>query len=553
MSLVLSDTLNVENLWLSALFEPASVQRDFQWRQEHIGQLLTDLLRSMEAGAEQYFVGPVVIRRDGPRLIVYDGLQRLTALTIIMCILRDAMEDRKVAARLETCINERGRPRLSLPNAEPALSAELQKPGEAIKHRRRHLQSEAAIRVRFAANEMRRRILALDPGMQGALGVYILHHTYMIAVQVRDVDVARQIFVTTNNRGLSLSERDVFKGQLAELASADTRNDAIMDQWREMERSDASLDDFLHALDFGIRRETYGDGNLLKLADHLRDKQAEAGDAWLGEWMQDAALKFSAWEKLSSGFKGRELRHTNRALDKLRLLPWGEWQALAIQYVLKLDETGSDVPSATQITKFTERLEGLSRAAMALHLSGYEPGRLALIFARALSEFSRGSNPLTNSLILKDTQLARLKDSLIGDQMNRQTSLLTLRWLEMDMAGDGPTAHLRQSTSVEHVLPRNTRPGSQWQWDFPDEEARHTACHSLGNLCLLPYEFNADDLSDKDFAGKKTAFEMASAAYQLDRFKLLPSVFDNGAWTFAHISERSEWMRGEILKRLDLE
>ncbi len=553
MSLVLSDTLNVENLWLSALFEPASVQRDFQWRQEHIGQLLTDLLRSMEAGAEQYFVGPVVIRRDGPRLIVYDGLQRLTALTIIMCILRDAMEDRQVAARLETCINERARPRLSLPNAEPALSAELQKPGEAVKHRRRHLQSEAAIRVRLAANEMRRRILAMEPGIQAALGLYILHHTYMIAVQVRDVDVARQIFVTTNNRGLSLSERDVFKGQLAELASADADNEAIMDQWRDMERSDANLDDFLHALDFGIRRETYGDGNLLKLADHLRDKQADGGNAWLGKWMQDTALKFAAWEKLSSGFKGRDLRHANRALEKLRLLPWREWQALAIEYVLKLDDTGSDAPSATQISKLTERLNGLSRASMALHLSGYEPSRLALIFSRALSEFSRGSNPLTNSLVLKDTQLARLKDSLIGDQMNRQASLVTLRWLEMDMAGEGSTSHLRQPTSVEHVLPRNTRPGSQWQWDFPDEEARHTACHSLGNLCLLPYDFNADELSDKDFAGKKAACEMASAAYQLDQFRLLPSVFDNGTWTFAHISDRSEWMRSEILKRLELE
>ena len=552
MSLVLSDTLNVENLWLSALFEPASVQRDFQWRQEHIGQLLTDLLRSMEAGAEQYFVGPVVIRRDGPRLVVYDGLQRLTALTIIMCILRDAMEDRQVAARLETCINERARPRLSLPNAEPALSVELQKPGEAIKHRRRHLQSEAAIRVRFAANEMRRRILALKPDIQAALGVYILHHTYMIAVQVRDVDVARQIFVTTNNRGLSLSERDVFKGQLAELASADKHGDAIMDQWREMERSDASLDDFLHALDFRIRRETYGDGNLLKLADHLRAKQADEETVWLSEWMEDVRLQFSAWEKISSGFTGKEMRRANRSLDKLRLLPWHEWQALAIQYALKLDDAEGAAPGPAQITKFTERMEGLSRASIALHLSGYEPSRLATIFSRALSEFSRGSNPLTNSLILKDTQLARLKDSLIGDQMNHKTSLVTLRWLEMDMAGDGPIAHLRQPTSVEHVLPRRTKPGSQWQWDFPDEEARHTACHSLGNLCLLPYHFNADDLADKDFAGKKAAFENASKAYQLDQYRLLPSVFENGAWTFAHISDRSEWMRSEILKRLEL-
>ena len=553
MSLVLSDTLNVENLWQSALFEPASVQRDFQWREQHIGQLLTDLLRSMEAGAEQYFIGPVVIRRDGPRLIVYDGLQRLTALTIIMCILRDSTEGTKVAARLETCINDRGHPRLSLPNAEPALSEELQPPGEAVKKRRRHLQSEAAIRVRFAANEMRRRIAGLEPGIQAALGLYILHHTYMIAVQVRDVDVARQIFVTTNNRGLSLSEKDVFKGQLAELAGGDTHSQEIMAEWRAMEQSDARLDDFLNALDFGIRRETYGDGNLLKLADHLRSQQAINGETWLGEWMEGAGQQFKAWEVVSDEMTGGVFRGVNRALVKLRLLPWKEWHALAIQFVMKFQEASGEAATPAQISRLEDRMGGLSRAAMALHLAGFEPSRMATIFARSLSEFSRGSNPLTNALVLKDTQIARLKDSLLGDQMNRESTLVTLRWMEVDMAGDYEIKHLKQPTSVEHVLPRNSQPGSQWQWDFPDEEARHTACHSIGNLCLLPYHFNADDMANKNYAGKKSAYDTASKSYQLDQFRLLPSVFENGAWTFAHISDRSEWMREEILQRLGLE
>ena len=44
--------------------------------------------------------------------------------------------------------------------------------------------------------------------------------------------------------------------------------------------------------------------------------------------------------------------------------------------------------------------------------------------------------------------------------------------------------------SVEHVLPQRPAPGSQWLSDFPDEEERFSACHSIGNLALMDYAEN---------------------------------------------------------------
>ena len=83
-------------------FEIPLYQRPYAWTTEEVDELLDDLIDAMDRDSESpYFLGNVVlIKSDGDATSeVVDGQQRLTTLTMLLCVLRDiadAQELRKV-------------------------------------------------------------------------------------------------------------------------------------------------------------------------------------------------------------------------------------------------------------------------------------------------------------------------------------------------------------------------------------------------------------------------------------------------------------------------
>ena len=85
----------------------------------------------------------------------------------------------------------------------------------------------------------------------------------------------------------------------------------------------------------------------------------------------------------------------------------------------------------------------------------------------------------------------------------RARSIVLLR-LDALVSGGGATYDYSTIT-VEHVLPQNPGPGSEWLTWFPDLVGRESRVHILGNLALLTRKKNSA-ASNYDFAYKKTAY-----------------------------------------------
>ena len=67
-------------------------QRPYAWEREQVEELLDDLQAAMDRNEDEpYFLGSIVlIKRDGqPESDVVDGQQRLTTLTMLLCVLRE--------------------------------------------------------------------------------------------------------------------------------------------------------------------------------------------------------------------------------------------------------------------------------------------------------------------------------------------------------------------------------------------------------------------------------------------------------------------------------
>lgn len=549
--------LNLEQVWLSASVSPASVQRDYKWTTAQARQLLDDLTRHAGIPEQEdtpadtpltdYFLGSIILRREGPWLIVYDGLQRLTTVTALFAVLRDYIDSPRLKQRLHACLVEaNGEPRLDLPNCDPALNEELIPRGEAGKRRYRPLVNDAAIRLRFVASEFRKRLSPLPQWYLERLAEMLLLCVHVIVIEVGDRDLARQIFVTTNARGLPLNEAEIFKGQLLALAGDAGQRQYITEIWNRMLASDKHFGEFLEHIDFLARSEPYTQGNLLRLADYLSSVFTDTPNR-LTAWMVEVEELHACWTNitLEQPLRDRALEGAIRHLHNFR---WPGWQAIALLFLRDYYRSEDEARARPVLLR---RLSGLSRRCMAIQLAQFEPVEIARIFGHAVGEFSRKTpvNPINSSLRLKFPQIRRLKSYLIRDQLDHQDQFDLLKWLEQDMTGRFD--HLEQNLSVEHVLPRNPGPDSNWIARFPDDETRLTATYSLGNVALIPRQLN-ELMENTSFGAKKEAVETAPAELKLDAFQLIPSIFENGDWNYGLIIDRAEWLRDEIFKRLDL-
>ena len=71
-------------------------QREYVWKvDDQVEQFLADIDNEFEPGAKEqssYFIGSIIIVKNGKKYDVIDGQQRLTTVVLTMCAFRDAMK-----------------------------------------------------------------------------------------------------------------------------------------------------------------------------------------------------------------------------------------------------------------------------------------------------------------------------------------------------------------------------------------------------------------------------------------------------------------------------
>ena len=91
-------------------------QREYNWGQPHIEQLVTDLcnaflenyqpshLRPDVENYNSYYLGPIVFSAKGNQKSIIDGQQRLTSLTLLIIYLNNLQKEWGVSENIETMV-----------------------------------------------------------------------------------------------------------------------------------------------------------------------------------------------------------------------------------------------------------------------------------------------------------------------------------------------------------------------------------------------------------------------------------------------------------------
>lgn len=82
-----SNDSDIESLLDSGYFHIPRFQRPYSWEDEHVVEFWNDIISSK---SDDYFIGSMVVfRKAKQKFGVVDGQQRLTTITILLCVLRD--------------------------------------------------------------------------------------------------------------------------------------------------------------------------------------------------------------------------------------------------------------------------------------------------------------------------------------------------------------------------------------------------------------------------------------------------------------------------------
>ena len=261
--------LNVDQKTIKDLFQDKRAdflipdyQRPYAWG-ETVCQTLWDDIFSFAIPDEgrtefdsnsEYFLGPIVTFKNSVfKMEVIDGQQRLTTLMLLLRAFYEKfghMQDKASVAtkqNIEKCIwktDEFGEPDMSALKIDSEVATdkdkdeflEILKTG-AVKPGQK---SRYAANYRFFQNCID-DFLAKYPTYFAYLPTRIMNNCILLPIEAESQDTALRIFSTLNDRGMPLSDSDIFKAQFYKYFSDIGKKDLFIKLWKDLEELTESI------------------------------------------------------------------------------------------------------------------------------------------------------------------------------------------------------------------------------------------------------------------------------------------------------------------------
>ena len=268
----MSETIEANELDLGRIFsndyrfEIPDFQRPYAWTTEQVDDLLDDLDYAIDDGKNiqdkaPYFLGSIVIIKKPQESLAHivDGQQRITTLTILLCVLRELSSSKGFQDSLTNRIFEQGDVLLKIPDRyrlrvrqrdshffqkniqeSGGLSGLLKQTPADMSDSQQHMLENA----KYLWDKLSQR----SDGQRNALAQFIVQRCYLVVVSTSDQSSAYRIFSVLNDRGLDLSPTDILKADIIGGMDEGIRSE-YTEKWEDMEEElsrDSFRDLFAH-------------------------------------------------------------------------------------------------------------------------------------------------------------------------------------------------------------------------------------------------------------------------------------------------------------------
>ena len=233
-------------------------QRPYAWTEEECQTLWEDIFEfSFPEGKynqfnndEEYYLGPIVtFKNNNGKLEVIDGQQRLTTIMLLLRAFyvrfgsmktEESMKTKELIAKCLWKTDEFGTANLNELKIDSEVATdndkeeflEILKTGEVNDKQK----SKYANNYRFFQKKIE-EFLNEYLDVFSYLPIRILNNCILLPIEADNQNTALRIFSTLNDRGLPLSDADIFKAQFYKYYSNKGEKDSFIKKWKELEET----------------------------------------------------------------------------------------------------------------------------------------------------------------------------------------------------------------------------------------------------------------------------------------------------------------------------
>ncbi|GAA9631937.1 DUF262 domain-containing protein [Helicobacter pylori] len=501
-------------------------QRPYQWTEENCEKLLDDLFFSYECYTESdYFCGSLVlIATDKDRMTnaetydIVDGQQRLSTFILLAKVLAtlyserldpiiqeylqeswsDRHEDGEKKKRKRLDFNLVGssakkdfQDALDFFDDLDASKGENSKSNDPSKGKNSYLKNAICLKNYLKKKE----IEDINDFIQ-----WLYLKVNFITITCPGTDMALRIFNVLNARGLPLHATDIFKGELLKELTEEKEQKELATYWEKLRQK---------CLDNGFAMETLFSQYLEYLNPVTsKEKMEKRLVTWFNNLNKPPLEYLKGIENFYNAYV-EVLEMQDRHAHLLSYLASDFWRVILCTSILH-HYSDQDIETLKELlVKFyyqnwvAEQKEPKKQTNCNIIKALKEKQSVENIASIVKEYLDDDNNKITQNFREK------LKDDHLYEKHKKASKNSWLRpilILVEYFKGDNPKPKRIQKDDfhVEHILPQNPGPSSQWVKDFSEEE-RKLYTHSLANLTLLGGKKNTQ-ASNLDFKDKKKIY-----------------------------------------------
>jgi uncharacterized protein with ParB-like and HNH nuclease domain/predicted transport protein len=486
-------------------------QRTYSWQIAQCNKLFNDILRiSKDGSSPGHFIGSVVYFQesihtvsDVPKLLVIDGQQRLTTISIMIAALAEFVRDNQVD--IDTNFTKLQNYYLLNPEEEGDLRYKLlltRRDKDSLINiiKGIPLGNDAALRVADNFKFFKEKI-----NSENAVDIYNgIMRLFIVDVALeKDKDNPQLIFESLNSTGLDLSQADLIRNYILMGQEIDLQTELYEKYWFPMEQSYGN--EYTASFDWFMRDYLSVKTGTIPRIDRVYDSfktyaASSKAPSTITEVVQDI-YKFSAYyvNMVLHKEPDTELQKGFKNISKLKvdvcypfLLPvYNDYESGAIT-----NDEFKQIISLVENYVFRRAICGIPTNSMnktfatlykSIKKTDYLEGVKAVF--QLMDSYKRFPTDaeFEKEIVVKEVYNFRNRNYLLSKLENYKRK----EFVNVD------------DYTIEHIIPQNPELSGEWQKMLGDDwkEVQSKYLHSLGNLTLTGYN---SELSDKPFTLKKT-------------------------------------------------
>ena len=514
--------LNIDQKSIGGLFSDKKsdflipdYQRPYAWDKEECLTLWNDIFDFAFPGddstkfneEEEYYLGPIVtFKNDEGKLEVIDGQQRLTTLMLLLRAFYDKFENMKDIQSIKTreyierCIwktDEFGTPdkdRLKI-DSEVATDNDKEEFLEILKTGKVEKDQASKYAKNYAFfQEKIAEFIDNYASYLPNLPIRILNNCILLPIEADNQNTALRIFSTLNDRGMPLSDADIFKAQFYKYYSKQGKKDEFIEKWKGLEEicteifnpsNGTPMDELFTRYMYFIRAKQRNKDTTTEALRKFYEKDSYAilnRDETIGELIDLADF----WNDISNQDNERFSDKVLRELFILNYAPNGMWTyLLSVYYMQNRNNLDDD-----KLYQFLNRMIGF---IWAYAISN--PGVNALrkpVYAEMINIIDNIEVTFADYKFEEDILRSMFNSYSFFNQRPITKSMLT--WWAFRKE-EQPLVSLEETFEIEHIYARKRE-------EFEKALSNSRNMESLGNKAILEKRINIR-ASDYQFSAKK--------------------------------------------------